>query len=170
MPQSVMEPMGRMIGRFALLEMALDDGVVMMIGADHQLATRTLIAGMNFLELLDRFRRLYHFRVDDPEKHAKLKALLPRIEQVNADRGELVHATWARGDSPDSATIFSAKARGKKPVFSSKVVTVAHIDGVGLRACEIALEIRDLSEEFAAHVRSLPDGAVEVTQPPWQNG
>lgn len=104
--------LGELTVRFNVLETVVSAAIWHLLGVDQR-AGQIMTARLSFPRLVDRFCSLIRHRSQDSDGLRGLDELRRQLENAGERRNQLIHSTWAAGDTPSSVRLFKLSASAK---------------------------------------------------------
>lgn len=150
---AVLEPLGRVVVNFNLLESMLSLSICQLLGCEQRIG-QCVTEQLAFKGLLNAFCSLYRLRASDPNIVASVQSLRTRFEAAEQKRNELLHSIWMMGPTKGLSTRVKYRARAKKGW------TVHLTDMSAADVAAVADEMEALTSEvptlLSTFLRSLP--------------
>lgn len=115
---------GRITVAYAELDTWLSSFIWTLIAPfEEQHLGQIITAELSFRQKLDLAAALFKYRCDDPVKRIELKALISRIEKLEARRNNVQHSLWIhQSEEPEQVTQLKITAKRKNGLTHTKKI------------------------------------------------
>ncbi len=137
---SLLQTLGRIITRWAYVEMILGEFLAALLRADRG-ALHVITANVSSATIEDWLRTLIPIRFAEAATQVRLNAILNEVAELRAERNALVHGQWQPGPEPNTAKVQSVNL-ARSEIVLTRLVTASDLQELAERISEILEEIQ----------------------------